>query len=1097
MNVRDLKKTARLLAAGILMATMPFSPNQVFASSLQTHYVSVDMTNATLKELFEMIEQKFDYSFLIRNNDIDLNERITVDTKDKSVEEILKNALKNQNAEFVVNDNRIIVYKSATKPAEKSVEKQIVQQTTKVSGTVVDAVTGEPVIGANVVVKGTTNGTSTDFDGNFSFEAPAGSILVVSYIGYNSLEVAATNTPMTIRIKEDSQALSEVVIVGYGVQKRESLTGALQTLNNEKLTNITTPSVQNMIAGKSPGVMVAPGDGRPGSEGSIIIRGKASVNGNNDPLWVVDGVIVGYRANQALNPNDIETMTILKDAASTAIYGAQGSNGVILVTTKKGRTDKMNISASVKLGVNTLTTGKMQVMNGAELYDQFAAFTNQEEVVFPRWNQELRNTNFDWWDFATQTGFTQDYNISIAGGTEKLRSFLSLNLYDEEGAVKGYDFKRYNFRFNAEYKPYDWLSIKPSMSGSRREIMNKEYSVTAMYSNLPWDSPYDEDGNIVPHKSSLWVNSNSTNYLYDLQWNNSQSLTHTFMGNFDFDVRITDWLTFSSINSYSFNEYDYKNYTDPRSNAGSGVDGRMEEQRQETIRRYTNQLLRFNKSFDKHSVNGVLGYEFNDYKFQYLQAIGTGFVPGFEVLNVAAIPEKTAGYIYENAVQSYIFNVNYSYDNKYLAQFSFRRDGSSKLGKDVRYGNLFSISGGWNIHRESFMEYDWLDQLKLRASYGSTGNLPGKDYPQYDLYAANAKYKGVPGTLIYQIGNKDLTWEKTYTLGIGLDIAVFDRVRATIDYYNRYTSNVLFEVPIASVTGVDKRVWQNIGEVENKGFEFTIGADILKNKDFYWGVDFNIGVNRNKVKKLYGEANQNGIVEQGFGGPAGSVDRLIKIGEDIDTFYGYEWAGVNPENGAPQWYKTAEDGVTREITSKYADADRVILGTLNPDFFGGFSTDFAWKKFDLNAVFSYSVGGQLYNYARQEYDSDGAYVDRNQMKLKKGWSRWEKPGDIATHPVASYNNKSESQKMSSRYLEDGDFLKLRSLSLGYNFDLTQWSISNLRLFFTAENLFTITEYSGVDPELPVKSSDNAVVNVAGPAVYPTTRKFMFGINITL
>ncbi|MDR0431464.1 MAG: TonB-dependent receptor [Tannerellaceae bacterium] len=1090
-----LKKTARLWLASMLLMTALFSPRVVFASELQTHVMSVRLENATLKELFDIIEEKFDYSFLIRNNDIDLNERVTLDIADKSVEEILTNALKKQNAAFTVNDRRIVVYKSAKQMASLSAlsEAYVAQQTMKVTGTVVDAVTGEPIVGANVIVKGAAIGSSTDFDGNFELEIPSDAILVVSYIGYINIEVKPTASPMTIRLREDAQALDEIVVVGYGVQKRESLTGAMQTLNNEKLTNITTPSVQNMIAGKAPGVLVAPGDGKPGSAGRILIRGKASINGTNDPLYVIDGVIVGNSPDYAsLNPMDIESMTILKDAASTAIYGSQGANGVIMITTKKAKTsDKVSISGSIKAGISRLSNGNVEMMDGAELYDYYKSFSNQERISFTRWNEHLRDANFNWWDFATQTGVTQDYNLSISGGTEKMKSYLSVGYYDETGTVKGYEYKRYNFRLRSEYKPFDFLTIKPLISGNRRDIDDKQHSVGAMYRNLPWDSPYQEDGTLTPHYSPTWVN-NWTNYLYDLQWNRSGSKTYSFMGNLDFDVKITDWLTFSSVNSFNYDEWQNQSYQDPRSNSAIGVNGRLSETVDTRQRRYTNQLLRFNKTFGgKHDVTGTVAYEFRDYRFKSVQAVGTGFISGFSVLDVAARPEKTAGYISEDAMQSFFFKGTYAYDNKYLLEASFRRDGASNFGDNAKYGNFFSFSGGWNLHREDFMEYEWLDQLKLRTSYGSMGNRPSALYPQYDLYKVNQSYNEVPGALIDQIGNRDLTWEKTFTFGVGVDIGIFDRFRASFDYYNKYTSNVLFRVPISGFNGVTS-IWQNIGEIENNGFEMTLGADIIKNRDIYWGIDFNLGINKNRIKKLYSGIDQ--IIESSFGGPASSISRILLPGHDMDTFYGKEWAGVNPDNGAPQWYET-KDG-NRQKTSNYAAADQVTLGTLTPDFFGGFSTNFAWKSFDLNAVFSYSVGGQIYNYSRQEFDSDGTYTDRNQYKLQKGWSRWEKPGDNATHPLPAYNNNSKANNASSRYIEDADYLKLRTLSVGYNFSLPQWHVSNLRLFFTAENVFTITPYSGIDPEIPIKD-DGKIVNVVGASVYPLTRKFMFGLNFTL
>lgn len=978
---------------------------------------------------------------------------------------------------------------------EVDLNTSIAQQTGRVTCVVEDAL--GPVTGASVIIKGTTTGNVSDADGKVVLEGlKRGDIIQVSFIGYITQEIPYTGQSNTkINLKEDSQALEEVVIVGYGVQKKESLTGALQTLKEEKLTDITTPSVENMLNGKVSGVYVAPGSGQPGSKGAVMVRGKATLSGSTAPLWVIDGVIVGDGAG-LLNPSDIETMTILKDAASTAIYGSEGANGVILITTKSAKSGKMQINASAKLGISTLNNGKLKMMNGAELYDYYASFNNPTELnTLPLWKPELRNANFDWWDLATQSGFTQDYNISLSGGNEQLSNYFSIGYYDEEGAVKGYDYSRYTFRYRSNYKPFKWLTVKPSVSGAMRSVEDAQYSVTAMYSMFPWDSPYDENGKLVPDKYEGWFDPSDTNYLNDLAYgNHTDYKTYEFLGNLDFDIKFTDWLTFRSINSFQYTNYYYHSYSDPRSNGASGVNGRIEEYQTNTTRRFTNQLLNFNKVFDKHSVDAILAYEFKDYEGKVTKAIGTGFAPGFEVLDVAALAEKTEGSLTESAVQSYLFRGNYAYDNRYVAELSLRRDGASNFGTKARYGNFYSVSAGWNIHRESWFKAKWVDVLKLRASYGIMGNRPGTYYPQYSLYSISANYDGIPATLISQVGNPDLTWEQTGTLGIGVDANFFNnRLRIAFDYYNKYTTDVLYQTPVSGITGVTNR-WQNVGEISNKGIELTIGGDIIQTKDWNWSLEANLGHNKNTVEKLYGDDPNLEIIGGGGIGIAGEADKILRVGYSSDAFYMQEWAGVNPETGAPQWYTTAEDG-SRVITEQHAEADQVICAPSTPKLFGGFNTSLSWKNIDLNAVFGFSIGGHIYNYSRQEYDADGAYIDRNQMKLMDGWSRWEKPGDIATHPVASFKNKSLANSASTRYLEESDFLKLRSLTIGYNLSLPKYYIQNMRIFFAGENLFTITGYSGVDPEIPAKDG-TTVIGSTGPSVYPSTRKFMFGLNLT-
>jgi TonB-linked SusC/RagA family outer membrane protein len=978
-------------------------------------------------------------------------------------------------------------------------EPVVLQQQKKIVGIVIDE-KGEPIIGANIIVKGATaNGTITDMDGKFQLNVPPNATLAVSFIGFATREVVVNNqNDLRITLAEDRLTLDEIIVVGYGAQRKESLTGALQSLKSEKIITTTTPSIENMLSGKVAGVFVAPGGGTPGSRGSVVIRGKTSLNGTVSPLWVIDGVIVGTDADYSLNPNDVETMTILKDAASTAIYGSQGANGVIVVTTKSSKSEKITVNASAKFGINNLSNGNMQVMTGTELYDYFQTFDNVESVSFL--TPDVRNRNYDWWKLATRTGTAQDYNVSLSGGSEKVKSFFSAGYYDEQGAVKGYGFSQYSARFRSEYKPTKWLSVKPAVSGSRRDIDDSQYSINEMYSQLPWDSPYDSKGNPTPHRSSSWINSQSTNNIYDLQWNYTVSSRYSLMGNLDFDIRFNDWLTFSSINSITWTDYYYHGYEDPRSNGGEGVNGRITETGSNTTRRYTNQILRFNRSFDKHVISALAAYEFNDYTYRNYELKGTGFVSGMDVINVAANMEKWSssyGILNESAMQSVLFNAHYAYDNKYLAQFSLRRDGASNFGDNAKYGNFFSISGGWLINKEEFFKAKWVDQLKLRASYGSTGNRPDALYPQYDLYTADTKasYNGSSGVLISQIGNKDLTWEKTYTLGIGIDLSFLERFRLNMDYYDKNTSNVLYTVPVSGLVGVTS-VWKNIAEISNTGLEVTLGADVVRAKDWSWTIDVNLGTNTNKVIKLYDDkTNSEGLIA-GVNNVLGSASKILKPGYSSDTYFLPEWGGVDPEDGSPQWYKTDEDG-NRVITKNYSEAggkSRITSGSYNPDLFGGFSTNVAWKQLDLNAIFGFSIGGKIYNYARQEYDADGTYSDRNQMKLKDGWSRWTKPGDIATHPKASYNNQSKANNVSTRYLESGDYLKLRSLSLGYNLNLKRYKIENMRLSLTGENLLTFTPYSGVNPEITTYNGTVVGANTASP--YPVTRKFMLGLSFT-
>ena len=445
-----------------------------------------------------------------------------------------------------------------------------------------------------------------------------------------------------------------------------------------------------------------------------------------------------------------------------------------------------------------------------------------------------------------------------------------------------------------------------------------------------------------------------------------------------------------------------------------------------------------------------------------------------------------------------MFNANYAYDNRYLLSFSFRRDGASNFGEDAKYGNFFSVSGGWNIHQEEFFKAkDWVQQLKLRASYGSVGNRPTELYSQYTLYAMSTGYNGDPGAVIAQKENKNLTWEKTYTAGVGIDAILFDRLTINLDYYNKKTTDLLYKVPLPGVTGITG-IYRNVGSVKNNGFEVSLGVDILKGGDWNWSVAANLGLNRNKITELYGGKSE--IITANAGTSYYIyMDKILTPGQDVDTWYGTEWAGVDPQTGAPLWYTTNEKG-ERITTSDYSEASKhqTILGKLSPDFYGGFSTNLSWKNIDLSAVFGYSVGGEIYNYDRSMYDSDGAYVNYNQMNLRDDWNRWE--NRAISLPIQKLNmviraNPARDLPVTWRMRA---IYVCRSLTLGYTLPWKIQYVDNVRLSFSGENLFVLSGFSGVDPELPAEVGSQYKAGSVGVAIspYPQARKFMFGLNVT-
>ncbi|WP_229239820.1 SusC/RagA family TonB-linked outer membrane protein [Echinicola soli] len=949
-----------------------------------------------------------------------------------------------------------------------------------IQGTVTDS-SGEPLLGVSILVKGTTTGTITDMGGNFSLsDIPEDAVLKVSFIGFKSQEITVGGkSQLEIVLKEDTQGLEEVVVTGYTSQKRENLTGSVAIVDGDKLQDITSPNVGNMLQGKLAGVDVSASSGAPGALPKIRIRGKNSIRSSVNPIWVVDGVI--WHGTPNINPADIQSISVLKDAASAALYGSRGANGVVVVTTKTAQgANTSTINVSAKTGVSLFNTGGFDISNSQEMYDLWGQFPNQNAIP-DYYNEELLNTDTDWLDVGTQAGTVQDYNLSYTGTADKTRIFATGNYYNEEGSVKGYTYERMTGRVNFEYDISPKFTIKPKLAATYINTENRQHSIYDMYRNLPWDNPYGEDGKPVnPQEGDVtWYGRDNSNYLYDLQWNHSTGDTVNVMANVDFQYDITENLSFISTNNITYYEAETFSYTDPRSNSGLADNGRLYNGIGKRTTRFTNQMLSYNKAINDHTISALVAYEYNDYVYNSLSATGKGIVPGASIIGSTSEPTTIGGTKNDYAFQSYLFNANYGYKGKYNAQVSFRRDGASRFGANNKYGNFFAISGSWNISREEFFNSQAFDYLRLKASYGGVGNTPNSLYPQYELYSLNAQYNGDPAAVASTLGNDDLTWEKTYDTNIGVEFGLWNRLTGVLEVYNKSTSGLLHFVPLPDVSGYTG-YFDNIGGVRNRGIEFSLGADVLSTASgFNWHLDFNIGKNDNEITELYGGKSQI------------SGNTIIEEGENIDTWYMRKWAGVNPEDGTPQWEQINPSTGETSITGSYSAATLQKVGTSTPDFFGGLSSSMEYKGVYLNATFAYSEGAMVYQAARELFDSDGAYPTYNFMRLQEGWSRWSTDNPNATHPQPIYGGNNNAHKTSSRYLEDASYLRMRNVTLGYTIPghiTDAWKIGSLSAYFSADNLITITDYSGLDPE--------AAVNGDGFSPYPLPKRLTFGVNLS-
>ena len=1036
------------------------------ANSQETK-VSISKNNKPIREILGEIERQTDYLFVYSEKEVDVNQRKTVNVSQQRVADVLSSLFRSTNVGYAMEGHNIMLM-------AKTTQTDAAQQKRHITGVVKD-IKGETIIGANIMIKGTGTGVSTNIDGEFSIEAAAGEELIVSFIGYltQTIKIDSQKT-LNIKLLEDTKTLEEVVVVGYTVQTKSAVTGSVAVVKADKLKDVNTLEVGSMLQGKVSGVYVSGSSGEPGHASKIRIRGKGTLNSSVSPLWVVDGVIVGE--DPGLNPNEIDNISVLKDGSATALYGSRAANGVIVVTTKRGEYDANKYSVSINAGVSLLSTGRLEMMNSQELYDYQKSWNNQSWFT-----EELLKHNTDWFKEASKPGLYTNANITYTGSSGRMRSFVMADYYREEGAIKDFTLDRFTFRSNNDVKFTDRFTMSTKISGSLSRTDSQQRSVYNTYLYLPWDFPYNEDGSIRSGQEQDWRGRDGINDMYDLQWNWSRSKKLTVDGTINFNYQITDWLRFESNNYIRYISNRSESYTDKRSRSGQSDKGSLSNSNSLLTKQFTNQMIRFEKSFGKHKVNALGAYEYTRHFYESTSAEGRGIQPGREILDVTTGIKSIGGYKDAIATQSALFNANYDYDNRYMGQVSYRMDESSCFGKNNRMGHFFTVSGGWNIQNETFFESlrESVNQLKVRVSYGSLGNTPGAYYGHYPLYSS-MMYNDEVAYFPSQMGNADLSWEKCYTTNIGIDARFFDRFGVTIDLYNKNTSDLLYYAPLPNISGYTGQ-YKNVGAINNKGLEISLNADVIRTSKFQWTSDFNIGFNRNRVTELYG------------GKPELKGLKRLEEGRDMDEWYLREWAGVDPANGSPLWYTTDGNG-KRTTTDSYNKADRVYCGSAAPKFTGGWMNSFSYKGFTLTANFDFVYGNLLYNQSRELLDSDGAYADYNSMKLKSGWKRWEKEGDIATHPKAINGGNKNSNKSSSRYLEKGNYFSLRNLSLGYSIPeklCGKLGLQQVNVSCSADNLFTLTPFSGVSPQL----SDSSTDGYAG-TIYPLSRRIVLGLNVS-
>ena len=933
-----------------------------------------------------------------------------------------------------------------------------------ITGTVTDDF-DMPLPGANVMIKGTTTGAQTDFDGNYSIAANEGDVLVFSYIGQKTEErtVGAENV-INVKLVEDAQALEEVVVIGYGKQTKQKLVQSVSTVSSEQIKDVPAVAPQELLQGQASGVQVVNSSGILGAAPVIKIRGVASINAGGRPLVVVDGVpmndanLSAGQGGQALNPlgdinpNDIESFSVLKDAAATAIYGSRGANGVVLITTKSG---KRNQKTRINLAVNTSwskSTDIFDMMDADQFRGHYAAVNNVDESSLPQ-------GGFDWPSNVVRTGFSKDLNFSISGGGEKTTFFAGLTYKDQEGFIIGNNLNRMSGRLNLTHEANDWfrMGMNLSVTENRNDRVGSENStfapLTSAFLQTPWVEPYDENGNYV--NTGFIANVIA---IEDLDINDSNSFRT--VGNIYGELNFTDELYFRTdfgIDRVQLEEFQRSFEI----NSPGGYASNYVAQQNKYV---FNNSLNWNHTFgDFHDLSTVVGmsYEQTDIRDIYVEA--TGFLSDDQI-NTASGSEfgTTQNTVTGSRLAGYFARANYSYKNKYTVEASFRRDGSSRFGADNKYGNFWALGGAWMVSDEAFMsDVEQISTLKVRANMGTSGNDRIGDFASLGQYVGGniANYNGESGLRPTTAPNPNLQWERSKSYDIGFELGMFnDRVNLNFDYYNKTTSDLILNQPIPQTNGGFDFIIANLGEMENRGVDLDISTTNIQTEDFRWTTSLNIGFNENEVISLPGAS----IDDEGRRFVNGTSSQRAIEGYSVNTFYLIRYKGVNPETGDAEWL----DKNGNPTTSPTAD-DRVIVGDANPDFTGGFRNTLTWKNWDLNVFFNFSYGNDIMIDGLRFTDNPNGSFNKRTALLNV----WENPGDEAYLPSYNSSTINNFSQRSTAQLRDGSFARLKNMTLGYTFPTefleSTGIVSGARIYFTANNLLTIkgSDMNGIDPEV--------------------------------
>lgn len=954
-------------------------------------------------------------------------------------------------------------------------------QTYKVKGNVVSKSDNEPLIGVSILQKGTTNGVVTDIDGNYELQIQGGeTTLVFSYIGLQTqeLKVNARTGVLNVAMEDDSHLMDDVVVVAYGVRKKGTIAGSVSTVKNDKLENVPAPSFDQALQGQTTGLSVISNSGEPSKAATFQIRGTNSINSGTAPLFILDGVPISSSDFNTISPSDIESISVLKDASSTSIYGARAANGVVVITTKRGLSmDKAKVTFRAQYGFSQLAQNNWNMMNTAERIQyekEIGIDTGKDYDVLSR-------TDINWLDMVfNDRAPLQNYEVSVNRATDRLNYFVSGGFYDQDGIAQSSTFRRYNMRANAEVKASDWLKVGTNSMVAYEEVEQADDGSYALYTPisacrfmLPYWNPYNEDGSLASENDGTWTGTGSN----PIEWMANNPVT-----NKKYKVLSTVFAEITPIKNltiraqfgadYSHSTAFMQSFPSYIINNETGTAGRNSSDML-NLTETTTVNYRWELNSD-HSFNFLLGQEGVDYRSEGFQVITSGQSNDF-LTNISSgtrassWADSTTSYSY----LSFFGRGEYNYKDLYYADFSVRADASSRFGTGNRWAGFWSLGFMWNLKSEPFLkDIEWLSSAQIALSTGTSGNSSIPDYDHLALVSGKANYEDQAGIYPSQSGNEDLSWEKLWSSNVALRLGFIDRINLDIEFYNKKTTNMLMLVPDSYALTGEGEHWDNIGAMLNHGVEFNVSADVIRTKDFVWSVNANASYNKNKLLELY-----NGVQEY----EVSTTATKLVVGHSVSEFYINRYAGVNPANGDALWY--TKDG---QITNEYNEGDKVMTGkTFDAPWQGGFGTSLAWKGFSLAAQFSWVADRWMFNNDRYFEESNGLYAAYNQSK-RLLYDRWKQPGDITDIP-----RHGVTPQFDDRFLENASFLRLKNVTLAYAFPQRLLSKTNFfssaRIYLQGQNLLTFTGFTGLDPE----SSSNVY-----KAQYPMSRQFTLGVEVS-